>query len=82
MATASGRPGATDPSTWGGGSVAGWLLAENLGLGPSLKLIHEGLMKSPRHRSNLLGAAFESCGIGAIAVPSGIVEVQIFVAGD
>lgn len=39
---------------------------ENLALGQTLKLCHEGLMNSPGHRANILQPAFGRLGIGIV----------------
>jgi uncharacterized protein YkwD len=37
---------------------------ENLALGQTLRICHEGLMKSPGHRANILNPAYGRLGIG------------------
>jgi uncharacterized protein YkwD len=37
---------------------------ENLALGRTLKICHEGLMNSPGHRANILNPSFGRLGIG------------------
>ena len=39
---------------------------ENLALGPTLEICHEGLMKSPGHRANILQTSFGRLGIGIL----------------
>jgi uncharacterized protein YkwD len=39
---------------------------ENLALGPTLKICHEGLMNSPGHRANILNPAYGRVGIGIL----------------
>lgn len=39
---------------------------ENLALAPSVQLAHQGLMKSPGHRSNILSPHFQKVGIGVM----------------
>ncbi|KKS46891.1 MAG: hypothetical protein UV09_C0012G0060 [Candidatus Gottesmanbacteria bacterium GW2011_GWA2_42_18] len=39
---------------------------ENLALAPNVALAHQGLMNSPGHRANILGADFNRVGIGVI----------------
>ena len=41
-------------------------LGENVGLGKSTEEIHEGLMKSPGHRHNILNPYFTHVGIGVV----------------
>lgn len=40
--------------------------AENLAFAPSLALAHDGLMKSPGHRANILSPDFKKLGIGVL----------------
>lgn len=53
------------------------VVGENLALAPTLPGAHQGLMTSPGHRANILGA-FSSLGIGAVRGPLGLVVVQVF----
>jgi uncharacterized protein YkwD len=39
---------------------------ENLALGPTLSICHNGLMNSPGHRANILSKAFGRVGIGVL----------------
>lgn len=39
---------------------------ENLALGPTLRICHEGLMNSPGHRANILRSAYGRVGIGIL----------------
>lgn len=39
---------------------------ENLALAPSVQLAHQGLMKSPGHRANILSPHFQKVGIGVM----------------
>lgn len=39
---------------------------ENLALGPTLKICHEGLMNSPGHRANILNPSYGRVGIGIL----------------
>jgi uncharacterized protein YkwD len=39
---------------------------ENLALGPSLSICHEGLMNSPGHRANILNVSYGRVGIGIL----------------
>ena len=39
---------------------------ENLELGTTLEICHEGLMKSPGHRANILHPSFGRLGIGVL----------------
>lgn len=42
------------------------LMGENLALAPDVTVAHEGLMESPGHRANILGAGFRRVGIGVL----------------
>ena len=45
-----------------------WLLGENLGVAPTIPMVHQGLMESPTHRANILKPEFTHVGIGAVEV--------------
>ena len=48
--------------------TSGWMsLGENVGVGPSVDVLHRAFMDSPGHRSNVLGD-FDSIGVGVAAV--------------
>lgn len=51
---------------------------ENLALAPTVELVHQGLMNSPRHRDNILKEEFTHVGIGVHAGPSGMMVTQNF----
>ena len=52
---------------------------ENLALAPTLQLAHDGLMKSPGHRANILSPAYRTVGIGIIdGGPYGLMVTQDF----
>jgi uncharacterized protein YkwD len=52
---------------------------ENLALAPTMQLAHDGLMKSPGHRANILSPAYRSVGIGIVdGGPYGIMVTQDF----
>lgn len=46
------------------GQVSFRTAGENLALAQSLKIAHEGLMKSPGHRANILNPSYGRVGIG------------------
>jgi uncharacterized protein YkwD len=48
------------------GKVKYLTMGENLALGPTLKICHEGLMNSPGHRANILRSTFGRVGIGIL----------------
>ncbi len=44
-----------------------WLrVGENVGMGPTLTLIHEALLKSPKHYENIVRPEYNSVGIGVV----------------
>lgn len=51
---------------------------ENLALAPTIELVHQGLMNSPRHRDNILKEEFTHVGIGVYVGPSGMMVTQNF----
>jgi uncharacterized protein YkwD/uncharacterized membrane protein required for colicin V production len=61
------------------GGVGFGAAGENLALAPTLKLAHDGLMNSPGHRANILGAQYRTVGIGIIdGGPYGLMVTQDF----
>lgn len=50
------------------GGVRFRVAAENLALAATAEIAHQGLMESPGHRANILGADFGRVGIGAVRV--------------
>ena len=53
-------------------------IAENIAIGPSAETIHNGWMKSPGHRKNMLDPRLTSIGIAAVRGPGGLYAVQDF----
>lgn len=51
---------------------------ENLALAPTVEEAHEGLMRSPDHRENILRRAFDEVGIGIYQGPYGLMCTQVF----
>ena len=51
---------------------------ENLAIAPTLREAHEGLMRSPDHRKNILRPGFDEVGIGIYDGPYGLMCTQIF----
>lgn len=51
---------------------------ENLALAPTVAEAHEGLMKSPDHRANILREEFDQIGIGIFEGPYGLMFTQVF----
>jgi len=54
------------------------IVGENLALAPTAASVHEGLMASPGHRTNLLDTRYRRVGIGAVSGPLGLMVVQVF----
>lgn len=54
---------------------------ENLAIAPSVALTHDGLMKSPGHRRNILDPDFSRLGIGIYTGPRGLITSQEFCGG-
>ena len=74
----------TSPTT---GTVAGRMaeagipyvtVGENLALAATARTVHQGLMNSPGHRANIVGARFARLGIGVVRGPLGLMVVQVF----
>lgn len=59
------------------------LVLENIGRGYSAREIHEGLMLSPGHRSNLLHAGATHMGVGVVEEPEGdrsaVLATEVFI---
>jgi hypothetical protein len=53
-------------------------IAENIAIGPSAETIHNGWMKSPGHRKNMLDPRLTAIGIAAVRGPGGLYAVQDF----
>jgi len=51
---------------------------ENLALAATPSGAHDGLMDSPGHRANILGADYRRVGIAVVAGPLGLMTVQVF----
>jgi uncharacterized membrane protein required for colicin V production len=54
------------------------VVGENLALAATSRTVHDGLMDSPSHRANILGAGFTRLGIGVVRGPLGLMVVQVF----
>ncbi len=54
------------------------VVGENLALAATSRTVHEGLMESPSHRTNILNPAFTQVGIGVVRGPLGLMVVQVF----
>ncbi len=61
------------------GGVPFGAAGENLALAPTLQLAHDGLMKSPGHRANILSPNYRTVGIGIVdGGPYGLMITQDF----
>jgi hypothetical protein len=53
-------------------AVPNWLLlGENVGVGPSVELVEDAFLNSPRHRENIETGRFNNLGVGAMAGQDG-----------
>lgn len=74
----------TSPSTGGladrlrMASIPYRVAGENLALAASPGDVHRGLMDSPGHRANILGADYRRVGVAVVAGPLGLMTVQVF----
>jgi uncharacterized protein YkwD len=53
-------------------------LAENVGYGGSLEIVHRAFMDSAPHRSNILGRGFRQLGVGVVRAGGRLWVTQIF----
>jgi uncharacterized protein YkwD len=58
-------------------SIAG----ENVGVGPSLPILHDAFMASPPHRENVLRPEFEKIGVGVVTSGDGRIWITIVFSG-
>jgi uncharacterized protein YkwD len=71
--------GCTDPfDRMRAGGVSYDVAGENLALAPSPEQAHDGLMRSPGHRRNILNPDFTTGGIGVYRGPHGLMVTQLF----
>jgi uncharacterized protein YkwD len=63
------------------GIAPGWYtIGENVGVGYSVRQVHDALVGSSSHRANMLSTAFNQVGVGAYTGADGrIWIVQVFV---
>ena len=54
------------------------IAGENIALAATARTVHEGLMDSPGHRSNIVGPDFTRLGVGVVKGPLGLMVVQVF----
>lgn len=54
------------------------IAGENLALAATPGEVHRGLMESPGHRANILGAEYRRVGIAVVSGPIGLMTVQVF----
>lgn len=60
--------------------VAWVAVGENVGRGPSVGSVHDGFMRSPRHRANILDRRWDRIGAGhAVAGDGTVYTVHVFV---
>jgi uncharacterized protein YkwD len=55
--------------------------AENIALAPAVTIAHDGLMRSPGHRRNILDPQLRNLGIGIVSGPDGLMVSQEFCGG-
>ena len=53
-------------------------LAENVGVGDTLKAVHQALMASSSHRSNILSKAYNRVGVGVVRRGGRMWVTQLF----
>jgi uncharacterized protein YkwD len=58
--------GLTPPDRLDHAKISYGVMGENLALAPDTGIAHDGLMKSPGHRANILNPKFRKVGIGVI----------------
>ena len=63
------------------GRVSYSYAGENLALAPTIAMVHQGLMDSPKHKANILKQEFTDLGIGVYIGPYGLMVTQNFCAG-
>lgn len=63
------------------GRVIFTFAGENLALAPTIELVHQGLMNSPKHKVNILSPNFTELGVGVYKGPYGLMVTQNFCAG-
>ncbi len=60
-------------------AVGGWtVLAENVGVGASIDVVHDAFLQSPEHRSNILDGRVTQMGAGVVIDGHGTWIVQLF----
>lgn len=76
------NPDGKDPfDRMSAGGVQFSYAGENLALAPTVAMVHQGLMNSPRHKENILKPEFTDLGIGVYRGPYGLMVTQNFCAG-
>jgi len=66
-----------------GAQVSGWtMLAENVGMGASLDIVHQVLVGSPAHYANMTNSNFTAAGAGVASSGGQVFVVQVFMAGQ
>jgi hypothetical protein len=62
-----------------GGVTTGWkMLGENLGMAPSIAVVHEALMDSPGHRANILNSSYDQVGVGVVRADGYVWVAEVF----
>lgn len=73
------HPGCTDPfDRIRNAGITYDVAGENLALAPSPPQAHDGLMRSPGHRANILNPHYTRVGIGVYRGPFGLMVTQVF----
>lgn len=76
------NPDGKDPfDRMAAGGVHFTYAGENLALAPTVAMVHQGLMNSPKHKDNILKPEFTDLGIGVFKGPYGLMVTQNFCAG-
>lgn len=76
------NPDGNDPfERMAAGGVIFTFAGENLALAPTIALVHQGLMNSPKHKANILKPEYRNLGIGVYKGPYGLMVTQNFCAG-
>lgn len=75
------REGRTPAQRLRRADVAFLVSGENLALAPTVGMAHDGLMRSPGHRRNILDPDFSKLGVGIWKGPHGLIASQEFCGG-
>ena len=59
--------------------VKNWrIVGENVGYGPTAKIVHRAFMHSPEHKANILDRDYTQVGIGAVTVNGRVWVAEVF----